>query len=156
MIKLLQAYSLEEIIIFITLLALAVKGCHSFIEWGYERMKAIVDKTEQPNKIKKHIETHQQEIADLKTALAELKQMTHLLIESDRDDIKAFLTREHHYFVYQKGWIDDYSLNCIEKRFSHYEEQGGNSFIKDLMEAVRQLPRRPYDAAIDKSREKGV
>ena len=44
-------------------------------------------------------------------------------MNSDKDAIKAFITREHHYFCYQKKWIDDYSLDCIEKRYEHYKEE---------------------------------
>jgi hypothetical protein len=38
-------------------------------------------------------------------------------MKSDKDSIKAFITKEHHYFCYEKGWIDDYNLDCLEKRF---------------------------------------
>ena len=68
--------------------------------------------------------------------------MIETLIESDKDDIKAYITKEHHYFVYQKGWIDDYSLDCIERRYDHYVAEGGNSFIKGLMEEIRNLPKK--------------
>jgi hypothetical protein len=65
-----------------------------------------------------------------------------MLIDSDKDDIKAFITREHHYFCYQKGWVDDYSLDCVERRYAHYEQEGGNSFVEDLMKDLRKLPKQ--------------
>ena len=58
----------------------------------------------------------------LKKLLTIILKLIHLLIASDKDAIKAFITREHHYFVYQKGWIDDYSLDCVEQRYQHYED----------------------------------
>ena len=64
-----------------------------------------------------------------------------MLIESDRDDIKSFITREHHRFCYQVGWIDDFSLDCIEKRYKHYKNEGGNTFIDGFMEELRALPK---------------
>ena len=66
-----------------------------------------------------------------------------MLISSDKDNIKSYITKEHHIFVYQKGWIDDYSLDCIERRFQHYKDEGGNSFVEDLMNELRELPKRP-------------
>lgn len=57
-----------------------------------------------------------------------------MLIDSDRDDIKSYITREHHYFCYQKGWIDDFSLDCCERRYKHYSDEGGNSFIGQFMD----------------------
>ena len=44
-------------------------------------------------------------------------------------------------FCYEKRQIDDYSLDCLEKRYTHYVEEGGNSFIHDLMEDIRALPK---------------
>ena len=76
------------------------------------------------------------------TALVSLSKKVDILIQSDKDDIKAFITREHHYFCYQKGWIDDNSLDCIEKRYTHYQKEGGNSFIETLMEQIRELPKQ--------------
>ena len=71
-----------------------------------------------------------------------------LLSESDKDDIKAFITREYHYFIEQKGWIDDYSMDCIEKRYTHYVQYHGNTFVEELMEGLRALPRRYEDRLI--------
>ena len=65
-----------------------------------------------------------------------------LLIKSDRDDIKSYITEKYHHFI-EQGWIDDYNLDCIEKRYSHYKKEGGNSFIEDLMGEIRKLPKRP-------------
>ena len=40
-------------------------------------------------------------------------------------------------------WIDDYSLDCIERRYKHYIDEGGNSFIGQLMIEIRKLPHQP-------------
>ena len=66
-----------------------------------------------------------------------------LLIESDKDDIKAWITEKHHFYCYQQKYIDDYTLDCLEKRFTRYEAEGGNSFIHNLMDDLRELPRKP-------------
>jgi hypothetical protein len=41
------------------------------------------------------------------------------------------------------GWIDDYSMECCERRYQHYKDEGGNSFIKGFMEDLRALPKKP-------------
>ena len=78
----------------------------------------------------------------LKNTINDIKKAINLLTESDKDDIKAWITEKHHYFCYQIGWIDDYSLDCIEKRYGHYKDEGGNTFIDELMEEIRALPKR--------------
>lgn len=75
------------------------------------------------------------------TTINKLNKSIELLTASDKDDIKAYITREHHYFCYKIGYIDDYNLDCIEKRYSHYKDEGGNSFISTLMEELRALPK---------------
>ncbi len=150
MLNLLQAYSLEQIIIFIVMLAMAVKGCINFLDWVGERLKIYTENSQRPQKIKKHLEQHSQIIEDIQKSIKELQGMIHLLIESDKDDIKTFITRQHHYWVYQKQWIDDYSLSCIEKRYEHYTDQGGNSFIGPFIDELRALPRKPPQDHIDK------
>ena len=141
--SLLAHYSISEILTIIIILGLSLKGCITFFEWANKKIKVLVYKTDQPLKIKENIKQHEQEIKKLDGSIAELSKMINLLIESDKDDIKAFITRQHHYFVYQKGWIDDYSLDCIEQRYRHYQSQGGNSFIYTLMKELRRLPKQP-------------
>ena len=63
------------------------------------------------------------------------------MVESDKDDIKAWITEKHHFYCYEKRHIDDYSLDCIEKRYAHYQDEGGNSFVEDLMKDIRKLPK---------------
>lgn len=74
--------------------------------------------------------------------LKKMSDKIDLLIESDKDDIKSYITREHHRFCYDLKEIDDFSLDCLEKRFKHYSDEGGNSFIQEFMQELRKLPRQ--------------
>ena len=143
MLELLQKFSIENIFIFIILLASATKGLITFFDWTKERFQKAVSQSNESFNVKKNIKEHEHQIYQLKSSIQQINKLIRLLIESDKDDIKAFITRQHHYFVYQKGWIDDYSLDCIEQRYSHYENQGGNSFIASLMKELRALPKQP-------------
>lgn len=145
MLELLKNFSWEQIILFIVLLAIAIKGCVSFFEWVSERNKKAGIEAQKPIKIQNDIQDHDERISELQQRIKYLTDSIDLLIESDKDDIKAFITRQHHYFCYQKGWIDDYSLDCIEKRYTHYQAEGGNSFVSTMMEDLRGLPRRAPD-----------
>ena len=165
MVELLTTYDLSEILMFIVLFAIAFKTVSSFIDWARDKRKKVTLKEMQPDELAKQIaqetKDREQQIQELKIQRekegAELRQQIvgiaaqvssltdkiNLLVESDKDDIKAFITREYHYFCEQKGWIDDYSMDCIERRYSHYVEEKGNSFVKELMEQLRALPRKP-------------
>lgn len=137
MIQLLQRFSLTDILIFIVMFALIFKNSLSFLEWFTKTgINFFKQKYQKPKEL-------EQTVKDLILSIKGLTEKVDLLMESDKDAIKAFITRQHHYFVYQKGWIDDYSLECIEKRFKHYIEEGGNSFVQDLMEDLRTIPKQP-------------
>lgn len=147
MIELFETFSITEIIIFIALLAIAVKGVVDFYDWARARLsknfkkedeieKRITQDEAALNQVVKNQEKNNQKLVSLMNKID-------TLIVSDRDDIKSFITEKHHYFVNQQKWIDDYSLDCIERRYDHYKEEGGNSYIHDLMKEIRALEKHP-------------
>lgn len=142
MIQLFTKYTTSEIIIFVIILSLTIKNIVEFKDWVKKRTKQAVQESEKPIQLEQIINKHQQQLSMIKAQLLDIKKSINLLIQSDKDDIKQSITKEHHYFCYKLGSIDDYSLDCLEKRYSHYKSQGGNSFVKTLMEQIRSLPRK--------------
>lgn len=133
--KILEQFSLNEIVIFVVLLGSAIKGFSSFLDWLSEKgVKIFKNKYQKPKQMEETME-------ELIQTMKSLKKDVELLMQSDRDSIKAFITKQHHYFCYQLKEIDDQSLDCIEKRYSHYKDQGGNSYIDTLMSELRSLPK---------------
>lgn len=133
------------------MLALAFKGAVTFIDWVKARFKTTVKEEHQRMNekaaLKEQISDDEDKLASLEkqqgeqqNILADLQKKIELLIASDRDDIRAWITKEHHHFV-RLGKIDDYSLDCIEKRYAHYTKEGGNSYVEDLMTEIRALPK---------------
>lgn len=142
MAQLFTHYSISEIILFIIILSIAIKKLTQFIDWVRKRARQAVKESQRPEQIQKVAEQHQEQLENIREQIKSLKEAINLLIESDRDDIKQALTKDHHYFCYKLGSIDDYSLDCMEKRYSHYKQEGGNSFVHTLMQDVRALPRK--------------
>lgn len=142
MIDLLNQFSPLQIILFIILLAIAFKKVSDFLDWFQAKVsKRDKIKEEESEKNKEYIQL-KDSINEIMVFIKTLSNKVDLLTASDKDAIKAFITREHHYFCYQKGWIDDYSLDCLERRYQHYVEEEGNSFVGQLMEEIRALPRQ--------------
>lgn len=152
MVTLLENYSLSDILIFIVILGLAVKSVVSFFDWVHERIQKVFNKQHSTLNEKEQLEKRLQDGSqfmnklqknqqEIDKTLEDLSNKIDMLIESDKDDIKSFITREHHRFCYQVGWIDDFSLDCIEKRYKHYKNEGGNTFIDGFMEELRALPK---------------
>ena len=151
MVQLLTNYSIGQILLFIVLAAIAFKEIASFLDWITAKAKVKVHKDEIPQnlaqKLEQAIQQREDQVAylqdnqtQIEKAIHELNQKLNMLIASDRDDIKAWITAQHHHFT-EKGSIDYYSFDCISKRYEHYKKQGGNTFIDDLMEDLIKLPK---------------
>ena len=144
MLELFKTYSIDEIIIFILLLALATKGIIDLLDWFKSRFRKPIEeenkKKEKEQEIIEKLDNHEKQILLCKECLSKITKSMDILIASDRDDIKSWITEKHHYFCYELGYIDDYNLQCIEARYKHYKEENGNTFIDGFMVDIRKLP----------------
>ena len=148
MAELITNYSWSEIILFVIAFAAAIKGVVTFWDWGKDRLRKVYDKEDKIEEIKSLIVENIKQMNEFSNIQAQtINEIQHLkenitnLTASDKDDIKAWITEKHHHFCYDIKYIDDYSLDCIEKRYAHYVDEGGNSFISTLMEEIRNLPK---------------
>ena len=82
-----------------------------------------------------------QQLDEINEQIDKMSKAITILINSDKDDIKAWITEKHHYFCYELGYIDDYNFQCIEARYQHYKEEDGNTFIDSFMDDIRALPK---------------
>ena len=153
----LSKYSFAEVLVFALIFILAIKEGINFIDWIKSRFSKVTNKAlaeqKERDKIEEEIEDlnkfyDEKEVVDKGFAEAEsrfkkIEESIEMLIESDKEDIKAFITLQHHKFVYEQEWIDDYSMECLEKRFAIYEREHGNSFVLGFMNELRALPKRP-------------
>ena len=64
-----------------------------------------------------------------------------ILVNSDKDSIKSWIVEKHHHFCYEIKAIDYYSLESIERRYEHYKQEEGNSYVATLMEELKALPK---------------
>ena len=154
MLELLGTYSLTQIVTFIILLAIAVKEGITLVIWFKDFFKkkfnddmkntvATKERNEQICKIKEDMQTLIDSQEKIFKEIESFKQQLEMIIESDKDDIKSWITEKHHFYCFEKKWIDDYSMDCIERRYGHYKDEGGNSFIEELINELRSLPKIP-------------
>ena len=143
LIQLFSQFSLGQILIIIILLGLSAKGVITFFDWVKERLYKLSNKKLKSKKTNEQIKDQEETINNLKKDVEKIQKSIDTLIESDKENIKAWITEKHHYYCYEKKYIDDYTLDCLERRFTRYEEEGGNSFVHNLMDDLRDLPRKP-------------
>ena len=133
---------------------------------GAELIKALrVWKEERANRVNQQIEEQNQEQAQ-QNAIAELSLKMDLILEklgsieerlqkaenrldklteSDMHDIKAWIVDQYHKFFIGQGWIDAFSAETLDRRYKDYKDEGGNSYIDNLMAQLHTLSMDPQD-----------
>lgn len=159
MLELLATYSITEILVFIIMLAVAFKAVVSYGAWLVDWLKKRFGGKSQ-NEIQEELQEEateearnnilhgrlvlgEQKMREHEEKIDKLTKMVELLLTSDRDNIKAYIVEKHHYFCYTKKWIDDYSMDCLEKKYETYKQENGNSYVGDLIKELRALPKKP-------------
>ena len=164
MLEFFTRYSINDIIIFIILFAIAVKAINDFIDWGKEKYDKKFNKDHLAlNKQAKMDENyavsqkqHEEVVAyckklddkmdliakTMREKVDKLDARLAQLTESDKHDIKGWIVEKHHYLI-KKGWVDDFTMDTLERRYSDYVAEEGNSYIAGLMGELRVLPHFP-------------
>lgn len=132
MLELLTTYSFGQIAIFLVLLFLAIKEFLSLLDFFKARNKLWF--TREQKKEKDDIS-----LQDLIQKVDEITKKIELLTESDKDDIRGWIVEKYHYFKAMDEPIDSFTMDTIEKRYQHYREEGGNSYITHIMEELRLM-----------------
>lgn len=161
MLDLLTAFTPLQIVTFAILASLAVKGMQDLIDFFKSKYKEKFNKDYQKLSREEELDKHYQVCIDqhketldlyntvcekldgLSECIKELDKRVDRLTISDRNDIKQYIVREYHYFVEEKGQIDDYSLDSILQRFEDYKAEGGNTYVHTLVEEIKKLPKCP-------------
>lgn len=143
---LLNQFDIKTIFIVALLLFFAIKEIIQAVDYFKKRKKneykEMSGKDKRLEELEKGRQENRKNIENISCDIQTVKQSVELLIESDKNDIKAWITEKHHYFMRQR-WIDDYSLDCIERRFKCYQREGGNSYVEELVNEIRKLQHFP-------------
>ena len=131
--------------------------------WAEARQKKIDDAVEEKQKeinIQEEFEKlHQRfdqidsRLDDLESRQAKAEERLKDLTVSDMHDIKSWIVEQYHKFYIHQGWIDAYSEDTLEKRYSDYLKEEGNSHVENLMIQLRSLPMDPTQSIRKKDQE---
>ncbi len=75
------------------------------------------------------------------TTVNKIDGIVSLLVESDKDAIKAYILEQYEKFS-DLGYIDMLSYETIQCRYNKYKQEHGNSFVDGLMAEIEKLPKR--------------
>ncbi len=160
MIELINTYGVDQIIVIIVMLSLATKGTLDFIEWVLNKCRnkfnIEYNKKKREEKIDNQYEIYEKQYQALidryesldkkldsaydvfKDRLDGIEGKVNQLTRSDMHDIKGWIVEKHHKLITQ-GWVDDFTMDTLEKRYSDYIAEKGNSYVEGLMNEIRAL-----------------
>ena len=150
--ELLARFELTDIIIMLTMLIVGAEKLIKAIDWlrarfrkSYDEENTLKEEVEDLNKFYEEKKVVDEGFAKVNERIDKICDLVDMLVESDKESIKAYITERHHFFVQERKWIDYHSMDCLERIFAIYEREHGNSFVEDLMNDLRQLPKMPID-----------
>lgn len=138
---LLTSYSIEQILFFLFIIAMAVKEGISLVNWFIDYFKKIFKKEEKGENLEDKVSTLYDMQIQQEEKMNKMCDNINILMESDRDSIKSWIVEKHHHFCYEVKAIDYFSLESIERRYQHYKAEDGNSYVATLMEELEALPK---------------
>lgn len=153
MLEILSTYTIAQLIIILVGVGLLVKGIWDLVDFFANKIKKHYDKNQEGEITRKEILEQIEKVSEklnklsddqqtIKEKIEEQQDFLDLLMDSDKDQLKSLIVNRYHHFIAQ-GWIDDFSMDSLEKCFQHYQDEGGNSYIHDLMNDLRRLPHTP-------------
>ena len=80
---------------------------------------------EDKKKVEKEISETKVSQQNSEEGAKKMNKILDLLLESDRDDIKGYIV-EKYYEFHAKGYIDGYSLDCLERKYKIYSTKKYN------------------------------
>lgn len=159
MLELLEHFTIEQTVLFVSCLALAIKGVIDFCDWVKQKNKNKYDsqykkqhKDEEIIENQKKIEKEYQELRnDYNTVEEKINDLSDAIMKNLKiinkammHDIKQWIIEKHNFYMKQ-GWIKISELDMIEHRYKDYVNLGGNSTIPTLMAELRILPKHKND-----------
>lgn len=145
-------YSLESVIILIVMLLLVIKFVWELVVWFKDKLKGGYDRERERSEMNEEImaefqklngrlDTFKDRLDKIDDSNENTNRRLSFIEERQQENTKSFLIDAHHKFCYQLKAIDDINLQSIERRYMYYKAAGGNSFIDQLMQEIRALPR---------------
>jgi gamma-glutamylcysteine synthetase len=127
-----------------------LKSKKVYQEHRQEQRQAIIDEHEEACDLQENLQSINDGIKDIKAQLSDLStrmtsaegKLTDLTI-SDMHDIKGWIVEQYHKFYNEQGWIDAFSAETIDRRYNDYKKEGGNSYVKELIDRLHSLPMDP-------------
>lgn len=138
-------YSPVEIFLIILFLLVATKTISTIFEWFYHKVEDYFsqkkEEEEQISELESEHDVFNKKLDKIFERLDKIDETMKLLVERMQENTKTYIIDKYHYYYEKLKAIDDAAMQNLELRYMYYKSAGGDSYIDDLMERIRELPR---------------
>lgn len=143
--NLLETFDLKTIIFVLFMTAVATKELIQLYQ--YFRGK-IYGRYEKQDNRKEIIDSMEKSMQSILSKVEEISKKLTLLQESDRDAIKSWIVMLYHKYKEDDTELDSMQMDLLERRYQHYKDQGGNSYVDELMEELRSIYKKKGESHV--------
>lgn len=136
MIELLTKFDITTIILVLFMTAVAIKEVFELYHYFYDK---IYGKYEKQDNEKDTIDNLSTTLASVLQQVKDIDKKINLLQESDKDAIKSWIVGLYHKYKENPKALGAMQMDLLERRYGHYKDQGGNSYIDQLVEGLRTI-----------------
>lgn len=136
MVQFFQNYTIEATLVFLFMLGVALK--QGFELFQYFRNKAV-DQVDKVRDREQGAIRASEQLATQNTELMKINEKIDQLLVSNEDSIKSWIVTLYKQRKKDPSGLDSMQMDLLERRFSHYKKMGGNSYVDNLMQELREI-----------------
>lgn len=134
--ELLKNFDITTILLVLFMTAVAIKEVFELYHYFYDK---IYGRYEKQDNEKDTIDNLSATLASVLQQVKDIDKKINLLQESDKDAIKSWIVGLYHKYKENPKELGAMQMDLLERRYDHYKDQGGNSYIDQLVEGLRTI-----------------
>jgi len=137
-IKLIENFSLSEVIFVLCALAGLVLSIEKLIKWILGKFNWYHKRKSQEEDLQKIITTMSEQNIEQNKRMDEISFKLDSMTYATKQNMKHTITKASEEYL-ARSYITSYELQSLEDMYKAYEQIGGNSFVHTLMSKIRKL-----------------
>lgn len=143
--NLLNTFDFKTIMLVLFLVAVGVRELIQL--YRYFRMR-IYGKFEMQDTERETMNNMEKSMQSVLLELKDIDKKLTLLQVSNRDSIKSWILMSYQKYKENSAQLDSMQMDLLERRYQHYKDQGGNSYIDEIMDELRAIYKKKGESHV--------
>ncbi len=143
--NLLNAFDFKTIMLVLFFTAVGARELIQLYRYFHIRIYGSFEKQENAKDTMVQMEKSMQSVL---MELKDIDKKLSLLQVSNRDSIKSWILMSYRKYKEDNTQLDNMQMDLLERRYQHYKDQGGNSYIDEIMEELRTIYKKKGESHV--------